>query len=75
MADVMGGFKKGDIVVLKSGGSLMTVHGPNECGGIVCVWEDKHGHRQEAVYDAETLQKGFHPSPVAGKPSPPSGLR
>ena len=58
----MSDFKVGDVVFLKSGSPLMTVHeiasypGQNLDPGILCVWFDS-GKRIEAAFHPATLQK------------------
>lgn len=48
-------FKKGDIVVLKSGGPQMTVDDPKNYDGTVrCVWF-AGAKRESAGFDPETL--------------------
>lgn len=60
----MSGFKKGDIVKLKSGGPKMTVVslgdysggmslGPKD--GVECTWFDDKHKQSSAVFDAETI--------------------
>ena len=55
-------FKKGDVVVLKSGGPLMTIQDLGDYSlssaiehGALCVWFDGP-KRQEAVFDVDGLQ-------------------
>ena len=61
----MSDFQKGDVVILKSGGPLMTVAevgnyagdfgmGPED--GVQCVWFEK-GKRDAHVFDAALLKK------------------
>jgi uncharacterized protein YodC (DUF2158 family) len=59
----MAEFKKGDVVILKSGGPQMTVEslssymntgGPEE--GALCVWFDKDRAPHERVFDTSTLK-------------------
>jgi uncharacterized protein YodC (DUF2158 family) len=57
----MSDFKVGDVVQLKSGGPLMTVHniadyshiGPNP--GLLCVWFD-NAKRVEDVFDPRAVE-------------------
>ncbi|SDU02041.1 YodC family protein [Pseudomonas moraviensis] len=59
----MAEFKKGDVVVLRSGGPKMTVvelgdysgYGTGPKDGVKCQWFDKT-KRFEDVFDAETLK-------------------
>ncbi|MBW1251062.1 DUF2158 domain-containing protein [Pseudomonas tolaasii] len=59
----MADFKKGDVVVLRSGGPKMTVadigdysgHGTGPVDGVKCQWFDKT-KRFEEVFDAEVLK-------------------
>jgi uncharacterized protein YodC (DUF2158 family) len=59
----MAGFQKGDVVVLKSGGPMMTVNGIGNYvenggpeNGVGCIWFD--GNKQSgSVFDAATLEK------------------
>lgn len=51
----MADFKKGDIVVLKSGGPRMTVHQVHEEGDVTCVWF-KVNERDQHGFDPETLK-------------------
>jgi uncharacterized protein YodC (DUF2158 family) len=47
--------KPGDVVQLKSGGPLMTVHAMNQAG-VVCTWFDaKHNHNT-ATFPEATLE-------------------
>jgi uncharacterized protein YodC (DUF2158 family) len=54
-------FKKGDVVILKSGGPLMTIHNLGQYtmagveNGALCIWFDGP-KRQEAVFDVEAIQ-------------------
>lgn len=54
-------FKKGDVVTLKSGGPLMTIHNLGEyptagvSNGALCIWFDK-AKRQEEVFDLDALE-------------------
>jgi len=54
-------FKKGDVVVLKSGGPLMTIHNLGDypmagvTNGALCIWFDG-AKRQEAVFDVDALE-------------------
>jgi uncharacterized protein YodC (DUF2158 family) len=58
----MNQFQIGDVVVLKSGGPLMTVHGigdysptgPNP--GLLCVWFDDK-KKVEEVFDPRAVQR------------------
>jgi len=55
----MSEFKKGDTVILKSGGPLMTIQDIGDYGrikkGAACIWFD--GKRKiEDVFDLETLE-------------------
>ena len=49
------GFKEGDVVQLKSGGSLMTVFKVGD-GEIGCKWFDEAGEVQTRMIAPETLQ-------------------
>jgi uncharacterized protein YodC (DUF2158 family) len=56
MAD--SGFKKGDVVQLKSGGPKMTITNPRQTDGTVfCEWFDKDGDRQNGAFEPESLVK------------------
>jgi uncharacterized protein YodC (DUF2158 family) len=44
----------GDVVQLKSGGPLMTVHAINDAG-VVCTWFDKSNHKT-ATFPLSTLE-------------------
>lgn len=55
-------FKKGDVVILKSGGPPMTIHDLGDfslgCGvknGALCVWFDGP-RRQEGVFELESIE-------------------
>ncbi len=54
-------FKKGDVVILKSGGPLMTIHNLGEypmagvTNGALCIWFDS-AKRVEAVFELESLE-------------------
>lgn len=52
-------FKKGDVVVLKSGGPLMTVHNIGNYtmveNGALCIWFEG-AKRHEAVFDLEAIK-------------------
>lgn len=53
-------FQIGDVVELKSGGPLMTVHHLNSGGAYTCVWFNTDGHThtlQNGLFKAETLKK------------------
>ena len=57
-------FKKGDIVVLKSGGPQMTIDDPNGYAGEVdCVWF-AGAKREHAAFDPETLIPYTAPNPA-----------
>lgn len=55
-------FKKGDVVQLRSGGPLMTVHNIGEYPmagvnmGALCIWFDG-AKRVEAVFELESLER------------------
>lgn len=59
----MAEFKKGDVVVMRSGGPKMTVvdlgdysgYGPGPKDGVKCQWFDKT-KRLEDVFDAESIE-------------------
>jgi uncharacterized protein YodC (DUF2158 family) len=58
----MAQFKKGNVVLLKSGGPLMTIqtlgdysHASGIEEGALCVWFDGL-KRQEAVFDVDSLE-------------------
>ena len=51
----------GDVVQLKSGGPLMTVHAINQ-GGVVCTWFDKTNHKT-ATFPETTLELYVPPTP------------
>ena len=46
--------KPGDVVLLKSGGPLMTVHAIDQ-SGVVCTWFDKNNHKT-ATFPETTLE-------------------
>src|SRR5436853_7707878 len=46
----------GDLVQLKSGGQIMTVH-QIASGKVSCIWHDREGRFQEATIDKQVLQK------------------
>lgn len=51
-------FERGDVVVLKSGGDLMTVEAIGGMGFQVrCVWFDKNNELHRAWFDDEVLEK------------------
>jgi uncharacterized protein YodC (DUF2158 family) len=52
----MADFKKGDIVVLKSGGPKMTVNEPDSYGGNVDTVWFAGAKRETASFDPESLQ-------------------
>ena len=57
----MGVFKEGDVVILKSGGPLMTVKSLGEfatkglINGVACVWFDGN-NLKEAVFNAAAVE-------------------
>ena len=52
----------GDLVLLKSGGPLMTVHAIDQAG-VVCTWfDDKHNHKT-ATFPERTLELYMEPTP------------
>lgn len=61
----MAKFKVGDTVRLKSGGPLMTVSVAQHDDDTWCTWFDERGKREEATFNAATLEaddgtvKGF----------------
>lgn len=67
----MADFKKGDIVIMRSGGPKMTVadlgdyssYGTGPENGVKCQWFDKT-KRLEDVFDAEVLK--IYSDPVMG---------
>ena len=56
-------FKKGDLVRLRSGGPVMTVHSADYSDTIQCTWFDAKQARQLQSFDQETLDK-FQPGPM-----------
>lgn len=56
----MSEIKKGDVVVLKSGGPLMSVEEVGSYSGIEnganCVWFSKDGQPHEKIFDVATLK-------------------
>lgn len=55
----MAKFKSGDIVVLKSGGPKMTIHGIGEFAfeeGALCKWFNEKSELKEAVFDENSLE-------------------
>lgn len=63
----MSELKKGDVVVLKSGGPKMTIEGIGNYGmtekyGALCIWFDKT-KKYEEVFDLDTLEP-YKPSPI-----------
>lgn len=71
----MATFEVGNVVQLKSGGPLMTIHnvgdyspmGPNP--GALCVWFEK-SKREEAVFDPRTLEHYLDEMPDFETPGP-----
>ena len=64
-------FKKGDLVVLKNGGPLMTVHeigdysdsdGPAD--GAICVWFTESGKPMQEICDTDSLVLGVPEKPT-----------
>ena len=53
--------KPGDLVLLKSGGPLMTVHAVSP-QGVVCTWFDKNNHKT-ATFPEATLEAYEDPVP------------
>ncbi|TCB79334.1 DUF2158 domain-containing protein [Acinetobacter sp. ANC 3781] len=62
----MSDIKVGDVVQLKSGGSLMTVSEVNDAGWSECTWFDKDGVVKKHYFLMVTLQK--HETPKPNKP-------
>ena len=54
-------FKRGDVVVLKSGGPRMTVDSEQENGELWCVWFDGKNNRSG---------ESFHPDLLMAPPRP-----
>jgi uncharacterized protein YodC (DUF2158 family) len=46
----------GDLVQLRSGGQIMTVHG-HDRERVSCIWHDREGRIQEATMNKQVLQK------------------
>ena len=49
-------FEIGDVVVLKSGGPLMTIESFDENNRLYCVWFDKDGNQQFNYFIKETVR-------------------
>jgi len=52
----MEGIKAGDVVQLKSGGSVMTVKDIDADAKVRCVWFDKEEKIKEYVFDTTMLE-------------------
>lgn len=60
----MANFKKGDIVILKSGGPPMTVKSLQE-KKVICVWWDEQiNDYKEREFDEDLLEKYEIPEPI-----------
>jgi uncharacterized protein YodC (DUF2158 family) len=55
-------FKKGDLVVLKSGGPKMTVDDPESGGRVHCVWF-AGAKRETGYFDPDTIQLASQEQP------------
>lgn len=49
-------FNIGDVVMLKSGGPLMTIDSPQDDGTYWCVWFDSKGEQKGSSFRPEVLQ-------------------
>ena len=49
-------FNIGDVVLLKSGGPVMTIDNDNGDGTYWCQWFDKNGELKGASFKGETLK-------------------
>lgn len=49
-------FKIGDIVQLKSGGPIMTIHGEHMYGGAICQWFNKNEEIKTERFAEESLK-------------------
>ena len=57
----MSDFKKGDIVLLKSGGPKMTIREIEDDGEILCVWFDEKNILQSNTFEEYELKAPSKP--------------